>query len=287
MHSFYLDSIRQFEGFTARATSDYAQISNGYGTKALYPGEVIDRAEAERRFQAEIGQARNIVDKAAPHVDEGTKAALTSLTYNAGTAWIKSGLGDAVRRGALEEVREIFQKYNKAGGEVLPGLVRRRATEAEWIGQPQLVAQASLDKSPTAQKVLAEEEAQVPLAVRPEPTKGFVADPDSEKLPPIILEQHKRMALTDAAALLRLLDVGSAKLDGAATSAALQVGLPKEAVSPVATESGADAYYAQAALREIVARFVLDRTVTESARFALLDHGVDLLGTDDKNADRS
>lgn len=136
MHSYYLDAIRNFEGFTPKASWDYAQFSNGYGTRARFDGEVIDRAEAERRFKAEISQARAIVERAAPHIDEGTKAALTSLTYNAGTAWIGSGLGEAVRAGDLDSAREIFQKYNKAGGEVLPGLVRRRAAEAQWIGNP-------------------------------------------------------------------------------------------------------------------------------------------------------
>lgn len=136
MHSFYLDAIRNFEGYTPQAQWDYAQFSNGYGTKARFAGEKIDRAEAERRFHTEVASARSIVDKAAPHVDEGTKAALTSLTYNAGTAWIASGLGDAVRRGDLDSAREIFQKYNKAGGEVLPGLQHRRSQEALWIGNP-------------------------------------------------------------------------------------------------------------------------------------------------------
>ena len=134
MHSFYLDAIRNFEGYTPQAQWDYAQFSNGYGTKARFAGEVIDRAEADRRFRDEVASARSIVEKAAPHVDEGTKAALTSLTYNAGTAWIESGLGDAVRRGDLDAARDIFLKYNKAGGEVLPGLVNRRAQEALWIG---------------------------------------------------------------------------------------------------------------------------------------------------------
>lgn len=137
MHSYYLDAIRNFEGFTPKASWDYAQFSNGYGTRARFDGEVIDRAEAERRFKAEISEARQIVERAAPHVDEGTKAALTSLTYNAGTAWVRGGLGEAVRAGDLDTVREIFQKYNKAGGEVLPGLVRRRTAEVEWIGNPQ------------------------------------------------------------------------------------------------------------------------------------------------------
>lgn len=134
MHHSYLEAIKSFEGFTPKAQWDYAQLSNGYGTKALYAGETILPEEAERRFAAEIAAARSIVEKHAAGWDEGTKAALTSLTFNAGTRWITSGLGDAVRGQDIEAVRERFLQYTKAGGEVLPGLVRRRLAELDWIG---------------------------------------------------------------------------------------------------------------------------------------------------------
>jgi lysozyme len=134
MHQSYLTAIKTFEGFTPQAKWDYAQHSNGYGTKALYPGEAISPEEAERRFAAEIGIARGIVEKHASGWDEGTKAALTSLTFNAGTRWISSGLGDAVRKGDIEGVRERFVQYSKAQGEELPGLVKRRLAELDWIG---------------------------------------------------------------------------------------------------------------------------------------------------------
>ena len=63
MQDKYISAMRTFEGFTARASWDYKQSSNGYGTRALSPGEVIDKDEAERRFQAEILDARNSVLK--------------------------------------------------------------------------------------------------------------------------------------------------------------------------------------------------------------------------------
>ena len=134
MHHSYLDAIKSFEGFTPKAQWDYAQFSNGYGTKALYAGEAISPEEAERRFATEIAAARSIVEKHAAGWDEGTKAALTSLTFNAGSRWVTSGLGDAVRGGDIEAVRERFLQYTKAGGEVRPGLVRRRLAEFDWIG---------------------------------------------------------------------------------------------------------------------------------------------------------
>lgn len=142
----YLDRIKTFEGFTAVAKWDYAQHTNGFGTKATHPGERIDEVEADRRFREAITNARRIVDTHAGEWDEGTKAALTSLTFNAGTAWIRAGLGDAVRANDIDGVRASFVKYVKAGGEVLQGLVNRRQAEVEWIGSGVGTAQPLTDR---------------------------------------------------------------------------------------------------------------------------------------------
>ncbi len=96
---------------------------------------MIDTAEADRRFSSEIKKAADLVDKFAPGLDEGSKAALTSLTYNAGTAWTQSGLGQAVSTGDLDKARSLFLQYNKAGGNVVDGLVQRRLQEVAWFGQ--------------------------------------------------------------------------------------------------------------------------------------------------------
>lgn len=135
MQARHLESIQKFEGFSRQAKWDYAQNSNGFGTRALHPGEQITLAEAKRRFAAEIEQARSFVEKHAAGWDEGTKAALTSLTFNAGTKWATSGLGEAVRSHDIDAVRSRFLAYTKAGGDDLPGLVRRRLAEAAWIGE--------------------------------------------------------------------------------------------------------------------------------------------------------
>lgn len=129
----YIDSIRKFEGYTPRATWDYKQNSVGYGTRARYPGEVIDRTEAERRLQDELASARNTVRQFAPNLTPGQEAALTSLTFNAGPKWQQSGLGAAVQAGDWTAAKDRFLQYNKAGGSVLPGLASRRQQEAAWI----------------------------------------------------------------------------------------------------------------------------------------------------------
>jgi lysozyme len=134
MNQNYLDKIRGFEGFAARATWDYQQNTNGYGTRARYADEVIDKTEAERRFQTEIENARAAVTRFAPQLDEGSAAALTSLTFNSGQKWMTSGLGQSIKAGDLDTARAIFKTYVYAGGQVLPGLQARRLSEAEWFG---------------------------------------------------------------------------------------------------------------------------------------------------------
>ncbi len=130
----YMNAIKSFEGFSSKGTWDYSQFTNGFGTKAKYAGETIDKAEADRRFSAEIDEAGRLVDHFSAGLDEGTRAALTSLTFNAGTAWMKGQLGQAVASRDLPQVKELLLNFNTAGGQALNGLTQRRVAEAAWIG---------------------------------------------------------------------------------------------------------------------------------------------------------
>jgi lysozyme len=134
----YSDAIKGFEGYAPTASWDYKQYSSGYGTKAqpgdenIHPDQL--KAVYEQRFQDEVAKAAAHVDSINPNLPPGVKAALTSLTYNAGPGWSQSGLGDLVRAGDLEGAKARFLQYNQAGGEVNPGLVARRQKEAAWFG---------------------------------------------------------------------------------------------------------------------------------------------------------
>lgn len=133
-----LDAIKGFEGYAPNASWDFKQYSSGYGTRAQPGDENIPqdqlRAVYEQRFQNEVGNAASSVDQFAPNLPAGVRAALTSLTYNAGPGWQQSGLGEAIRAGDYTKAHDIFLQYNKAGGEVNPGLVARRQKEAAWFG---------------------------------------------------------------------------------------------------------------------------------------------------------
>jgi GH24 family phage-related lysozyme (muramidase) len=129
----YLDAIRKSEGYTAKPFWDYKQWTSGYGTRASGPDDVADKATHDQRFSDEIGKASSYVDSVAPNAPDGVKAALTSLTFNAGNGWANSGLGAAVRAGDYTTARDHFLQYNKAGGEFNQGLADRRAREAAWF----------------------------------------------------------------------------------------------------------------------------------------------------------
>jgi lysozyme len=145
----YLDAIKGFEGYSPNAAWDYKQSSSGYGTKAQPGDENLppDQRKAihEQRYQEEIAKAAAHVDSVNPNLPAGARAALVSLTYNAGPGWAQSGLGQMVRAGDLQGAATRFLEYNKAGGEVNQGLVARRQKEAAWFGggHPQPAPQAA------------------------------------------------------------------------------------------------------------------------------------------------
>ena len=133
-----MQSIKGSEGYSSKPYWDVRQWTNGFGTRAAGPNDVVDQAEAERRLQKEVTGAQKVVKAFAPDAPEGVQKALTSLTYNAGDKWTRSGLGAKVQAGDYAGARERFMQYNKAGGKTLPGLVERRQKEAQWFnGQPQ------------------------------------------------------------------------------------------------------------------------------------------------------
>jgi GH24 family phage-related lysozyme (muramidase) len=132
------EAVKKFEGYSEKPYSDYKQTSSGYGTKAQPGDENIPpeqrKAVYEARLDSELARAANIVDQFAPGLPDGTRKALISLTYNAGSAWTSAGLGQAIKSGDTAKAADLFQQYNKAGGEVNPALVTRRGQEVSWFG---------------------------------------------------------------------------------------------------------------------------------------------------------
>lgn len=128
--------VKEFEGCRLKAYQDVTgKWTIGYGdTQNVAKGLVITQEEADERLAnryAEIeGYVRALVK--VP-VTDNQLGALVSFAYNlgpgnlAGSTLLKLlNTGTSKAKVALE-----FPKWNKAGGKVVSGLVRRRAAEQE------------------------------------------------------------------------------------------------------------------------------------------------------------
>jgi lysozyme len=143
--------IKNFEGFRAHAYKDAVgiwTIGFGHTSRAGEPhvlaGLTISRDEADAILERDVNTFAEGVRHSlrVPLTDEQFSA-LVSFAYNVGVgAFANSSVLAAVNRQDFSAVPRRLALWNKAGGRVLPGLVRRRAAEAELFarGTPQATA---------------------------------------------------------------------------------------------------------------------------------------------------
>lgn len=96
----------------------------------------ITPAEAERRLVAILPRYLAQTLQSCPRLasDPARLSALTDFTYNLGPAALAgSTLRKRVNAGQWELARRELAKWVHGAGRVLPGLVRRRAAEAELL----------------------------------------------------------------------------------------------------------------------------------------------------------
>ena len=143
--------IKEFEGFEPKPYLCPANIPTiGYGNTMYLNGErvtmddpEIDEKEANKMLLDTIKsvekQVKNVLEvKLKAH----QLAALISFTYNVGIgnfsnstllAWLNSNPD-------FPRIPQQFRRWNKGGGKVLKGLVRRREAEIElWEGTSQYI----------------------------------------------------------------------------------------------------------------------------------------------------
>lgn len=114
----------------------------GYGlTEGVYEGMVLTEEEAEAHLMKELSRHERAVNQlvtvpiAQPHFD-----ALVSFSYNCGTNALKrSTLLKRLNAGRYDEAEAQFKRWNRAGGKVYRGLVRRRKEEAQIFATGTLV----------------------------------------------------------------------------------------------------------------------------------------------------
>jgi len=130
-----LSLIKSFEGLRLQAYQDSVGVwTIGYGTtRGVKAGMKIRKDQAERMLLNDVARFEPEVERliTAP-LNQDQWDALISFTYNLGAANLESStLRRLLNAGDYAAAAEQFTRWNKAGGQVLAGLTRRRAAERD------------------------------------------------------------------------------------------------------------------------------------------------------------
>ena len=131
-----LNLIKQFEGCSLTAYKDAVGILTiGYGhTKGVKSGQKITQAQADAFLLEDIAAAEKAVNSYKYSYNINQYSALVSFTFNCGAGNLKTITNNGAR--TLEQISARIPNYNKAGGKVLLGLVRRREVEKKLFDTP-------------------------------------------------------------------------------------------------------------------------------------------------------
>lgn len=132
--------IREFEGLRLQSYLCPANIwSIGYGhTRTARPGMLISAEQAEWLLDDDLRLVGREVERLAQvPLGDNQFAALCCFAFNVGTSnLMQSTLLRLLNRGWYEQVPAQLARWNRARGEVLGGLARRRAAEARLWNAP-------------------------------------------------------------------------------------------------------------------------------------------------------
>jgi len=141
-----LDLIKQYEGCKLTAYQDIVGIwTIGYGTTAMADlgitpakGMTITQERAEDLLRQGVDKFAATVDAMiTTKVNQNERGACVCLAYNIGTgAFAKSTVLRELNAGNKDKAAAAFRMWNKAGGEVIRGLVNRREAEIKLFLTP-------------------------------------------------------------------------------------------------------------------------------------------------------
>lgn len=131
--------VQEFEGCKLEAYPDPGTGGEpwtvGFGSTGpdIGPGTVWTQEEADARFLDDLTKFGDGVDRLVRvPLTDNQFAALVSFAYNVGLgALAGSTLLRKLNAGDYQGAADQLPRWNKGGGRVLPGLVRRRARERE------------------------------------------------------------------------------------------------------------------------------------------------------------
>lgn len=165
--------IKNFEGCRLTAykpvsTEVYWTIGWGHYGPDVREGQVITQAEADALLVSDCQRFADAVDNPAycpltAQLNANQRDALISFTFNCGAGCLKTLCKDRT----LAQICEAMALYNKAGGEVLAGLTRRRAAEQKLFNTPVKEDDMDIENLTEAQLIRLAERMQAALAKRP------------------------------------------------------------------------------------------------------------------------
>jgi lysozyme len=138
-----IDLICQFEGFRAKAYPDPGTGGEpwtvGFGHTSAAGPPIVRKGMSITKDEAKAILARDITTfevavmsllKRPPTQNQFD--AMVSFCYNVGPGnFAKSSVLSHFNAGGIVAAANVFQRWNKAGGKVLPGLVKRRKAESD------------------------------------------------------------------------------------------------------------------------------------------------------------
>lgn len=126
--------IKKFEGCELKAYLCPAQVwTIGYGhTAGVNEGDVCTQEDADRMLAEDLEEFEGYVREAVSvPLEQNEFDALVAWTYNLGPGNLRSStMLKKLNDSKFEDVPSEMRRWNKSGGKVLDGLVRRREAEA-------------------------------------------------------------------------------------------------------------------------------------------------------------
>lgn len=132
--------IKKFEGCEIEAYQCSAKVwTIGYGhTRGVSEGATCTIEEAEKILVSDLKEFEKYVnDLVDIPLSQNQFDALVAWTFNLGPTNLKSStLLSKLNENDVNDVPFQIRRWNKAGGKILDGLVRRREAEALlWLGE--------------------------------------------------------------------------------------------------------------------------------------------------------
>tara|TARA_R110002126_G_scaffold263033_1_gene406040 strand:- start:762 stop:1205 length:444 start_codon:yes stop_codon:yes gene_type:complete len=129
-----LGLIKKFEGCELKAYKCAAGVLTiGYGsTKGVKEGDTLTQEEADNLLLHEMDEYEGYIkDNVTVDLNQSQFDALVSWVFNLGPSNLSSStLLTRINNKDWDDVPNQIKRWNKAGGRVLDGLIRRREAEA-------------------------------------------------------------------------------------------------------------------------------------------------------------